>query len=155
MASRAEIPWELLAACDWMQTNARPSRSPVYGEKLGTVNWDGTAYQTKSAALARCASDLIYLSHKIYGIDLTARQALSVRELAQVFAAFRWGGLLQVHHCSAMAFPYSVQGLTAQHLNMRWPEINAKTAADKPGARFREPFGAVPVMLILDYPAVL
>ena len=44
VASFRGISWQLLAACDWMQCEARPRRSPVYGERLGTVNTDGTVY---------------------------------------------------------------------------------------------------------------
>jgi Mannosyl-glycoprotein endo-beta-N-acetylglucosaminidase len=154
VADRGGISWELLAACDWMQCQARPRYSPVHGEKLGTGNPDGTVYRTKSAALAQCASDLIELTGAVYRIDLTARRRLSVRELANVFAAFRWGGLLRVHGISAMELPYSVAGLTAQHLKMRWPDINEPHAPDKPGTRFRLPFGAVPVVLSLGYQAV-
>jgi hypothetical protein len=89
----------------------------------------------------------------VYGIDLIGRRHLSVRDLASAFAAFRWGALLKAHHTSAMEFPYSVAGLTAQHLNMRWPKIDERNAPDKPGGRFRMPFGAVPVMLGLNYEA--
>jgi hypothetical protein len=78
---------------------------------------------------------------------------LSVRDLANVFAAFRWGALLKARRISAMEFPYSVEGLTAQHVKMRWPDIDGD-APDKPGTRFRMPFGAVPVVLGLNYPAV-
>jgi flagellum-specific peptidoglycan hydrolase FlgJ len=154
VASRAGISWELLAACDWMQCQARPRYSPVHGEKLGTANPDGTVFRTKSAALVQCASDLVELADAVYVIDLTVRRALSVRELADTFAAFRWGGLLQVHAISAMEFPYSVAGLTFQHLKMRWPDINDPRAPDKPGRRSRIPFGAVPVVLSLGYRAV-
>jgi hypothetical protein len=154
VASRTGISWELLAACDWMQCQARPRYSPVYGEKLGTANPDGMVFQTKSAALIQCASDLVELADAVYVIDLTVRRALSVWELANTFAAFRWGGLLQVHAISAMEFPYSVAGLTSQHLKMRWPEINHPRAPDKPGTRFRMPFGAVPAVLSLGYLAV-
>ena len=52
-----------------------------------------------------------------------------------------------------MEFPYSVAGLTVQHLSMRWPNIDEPQRPDKPGARFRKPFGAVPVVLSLHYPA--
>ena len=69
-------------------------------------------------------------------------------------AAFRWGGLLKLHDISAMEFPYSVEGLTAQHSKMRWPDIKEPNAPDKPGTRFRLPFGAVPVVLCLGYPAL-
>ena len=154
MAGRTGIGWELLAACDWMQCQARPRYSPVHGEKLGTVNPDGTVFRTRSAALAQCASDLIELAGAVYLTDLTGRRALSVLELANVFAAFRWGGLLEAHGISAMEFPYAVAGLTAQHLKMRWPDIDAPYAPDKPGARFRLPFGAVPIVLSLGYRAV-
>jgi hypothetical protein len=154
VAGEAGIRWELLAACDWMQCQAEPRLSPVHGERLGTVNADGTVYRTKSAALAQCASDLIELAEAVYLIDLTQERSLSVRELANVFAAFRWGGLLQAHGISAMEFPYSVAGLTAQHLKMRWPDIADRHAPDKPGTRFRMPFGAVPVVLSLGYRAV-
>ena len=154
VASRTGISWELLAACDWMQCQARPRYSPVHGEKLGTSNPDGTVFRTKSAALVQCASDLVELAAAVYVIDLTMRRALSVRALASTFAAFRWGGLLQVHTISAMEFPYSVAGLTSQHLKMRWPDINDPRAPDKPGTRFRMPFGAVPVVLSLGYRAV-
>ena len=115
VASHSGIRWELLAACDWMQCKAQPRYSPVHGEKLGTVNSDGTVYRTKSEALAQCAGDLIELAMAVYWIDITARRPLSVRDLAKVFAAFRWGGLLKLHDISAMEFPYSVAGLTAQH----------------------------------------
>jgi hypothetical protein len=154
VASRAGIPWQLLAACDWMQCEARPRRSPVHGEKLGAVNLDGTAYRTKSAALEQCAYDLVDLAAGVYRIDLTGPGDLSVSELALAFAAFRWGGLLKQHHTSAMEFPYSVAGLTIEHMNMRWPNIDESHTPDKPGARFRGPFGAVPVVLSLNYPAI-
>ena len=153
VASHAGIRWELLAACDWMQCRARPRYSPVHGEKLGTENPGGTIYRTKSAALERCADDLVELARAVYRIDLDVPGQLSVRDLANVFAAFRWGRLLKLHHTSAMEFPYSVAGLTDQQVNMRWPNIAEPNAPDKPGARFRMPFGAVPVMLILNYPA--
>jgi flagellum-specific peptidoglycan hydrolase FlgJ len=153
VASHSGIRWQLLAACDWMQCQAQPRYSPVHGEKLGTANADGTIYRTKSEALAQCASDLIELAMAVYWIDITARRPLSVRDLAKVFAAFRWGGLLKLHGISAMEFPYSVEGLTAQHVKMRWPDVKDRNPPDKPGARFRMPFGAVPVVLSLDYPA--
>jgi hypothetical protein len=153
VASYSGIRWELLAACDWMQCQARPRYSPVHGEKLGTVNPDGTVFRTRSAALAQCASELIELADAVYLIDLPEGRALSVPELASVFAAFRWGRLLEAHGISAMEFPYSVAGLTAQHLKMHWPDIDNPYAPDKPGARFRLPFGAVPVVLSLGYRA--
>ena len=147
--------WKLLAAADWMQCKADHRYSPVQGEKLGTVNADGTSYRTKTAALAQCATDLIELSSAVYGIDLTARRPLSVRELAAAFAAFRWGALLKRHGVSPMEFPYSVAGLTVAHQKMHWPPINDPRAPDRPGARFRQPFGAVPVLLSLGYPATV
>jgi len=147
--------WKLLAAADWVQCKADPRYSPVQGEKLGTVNADGTSYPTKTAALAQCAADLIELSSAVYGIDLTARRPLSVRELAAAFAAFRWGALLKRHGVSPMEFPYSVAGLTAGHQKMHWPPINDPGAPDRPGTRFRQPFGAVPVVLSLGYPATV
>jgi len=153
VAGQTGLPWQLLAACDWMQCEARPRYSPVHGEKLGAVNADGTAYRTKSAALEQCADDLIDLACSVYGVDLTARRRLSVTDLASAFAAFRWGGLLRQHHTSPMEFPYAVAGLTVQHLNMRWPNIDERHTPDRPGARFRRPFGAVPVVLSLHYPA--
>ena len=155
VAGRAGIRWQLLAACDWMQCHADHMHSPVNGERLGKVNPDGTVYQTKSQALAQCASDLIYLAGAVYGLDLTARRALPVRALADVFAAFRWGGLLKRNGVSAMEFPYSVAGLTEQHLKMHWPVIGEPDAPDKPGSKFRGPFGAVPVLLSLSYPALV
>ena len=154
VASQSGIRWELLAACDWMQCHAQPRYSPVQGEKLGTVNADGTVYRTKSEALAQCAGDLVELAMAVYWIDITKRRPLSVRDLAKVFAAFRWGGLLKLHGISAMEFPYAVEGLTAQHLKMRWPNVKDPNAPDKPGTRFRMPFGAVPVVLSLGYPAI-
>ena len=155
VASHSGIRWELLAACDWMQCKAQPRYSPVHGEKLGTLNPSGTIYRTKSAALEQCADDLVELARTVYRIDLTARADLSIRDLAKVFAAFRWGGLLQLHHTSAMEFPYSVAGLTVQHIHMRWPNIDDPNAPDKPGARFRMPFGALPIILGLHYPATV
>jgi flagellum-specific peptidoglycan hydrolase FlgJ len=153
VARQVGLPWQLLAACDWMQCEARPRYSPVHGEKLGAVNADGTAYRTKSAALEQCAYDLIDLAGSVYAIDLTTRRLLSVTDLASTFAAFRWGALLRQHHTSPMEFPYSVAGLTVQHLTMRWPRIDEPHTPDRPGGRFRRPFGAVPVVLSLHYPA--
>jgi hypothetical protein len=155
VASMVGIPWQLLAACDWMQCEARARYSPVHGERLGSVNRDGSVYRTRSAALAQCADDLILLARAVYGIDLTARAPLSVLDLANVFAAFRWGGLLKLHRTSALEFPYSVAGLTSQHMHMRWPNIDETEAPDKPGGRFRRSFGAVPVVLGLHYPATV
>jgi hypothetical protein len=153
VANQVGISWKLLAACDWMQCQARPGYSAVHGEKVGTVNADGTVYLTRSAGLRQCADDLLRLAGSVYGIDLTARVCLSIADLANVFAAFRWGRLLQTHQTSAMEFPYSVAGLTAQHLHMRWPRIPEAPAPDKPGGRFRRPFGALPIVLGLHYPA--
>ena len=155
VASHSGISWELLAACDWMQCEARARYSPVHGEKLGALNRDGTSYRTKSEALEQCAEDLVELAETVYGIDLTAPVPLSVNDLANAFAAFRWGGLLRLHRTSAMEFPYSVAGLTPQHTRMRWPNIADPNAPDKPGSRFRRPFGAVPIMLSLNYPATV
>ena len=155
VAATTDGSWKLLAAADWMQCKADPRYSPVQGEKLGTVNADGTSYLTKTAALAQCAADLIELSAAVYGIDLTARRPLSVRELAAAFAAFRWGALLKRHGVSPMEFPYSVAGLTATHQKMHWPPITDSGAPDRPGSRFRQPFGAVPVVLSLGYPATV
>ena len=155
VAGTCGISWKLLAACDWMQCEAHPRYSPVQGEKLGTVNADGTVFRTRSEALTQCARDLVTVAGTVYQIDLTVPVELSVLELARVFAAFRWGGLLRLHDTSAMEFPYSVQGLTEQHAHMRWPKIAEPNAPDKPGARFRRPFGAVPVVLSLNYPATV
>jgi len=155
VAARFGIPWQLLAACDWMQCQAQPRYSPVHGEKIGMPNTDGTVYLTKSEALAQCASDLVGLTAAVYGIDLTRAPALSVRELADAFAAFRWGALLMRHRVSAMEFPYAVAGLTPQHLKMHWPVINEPDAPDKPGGKFRQPFGAVPVVLSLNLPVTV
>jgi hypothetical protein len=138
-----------------MQCEARSGYSPVHGEKLGTINPDGTCYTTRSAGLEQCADDLRDLAWSVYQIDLTERRPLSVGDLASVFAAFRWGQLLVVHRTSALEFPYSVAGLTVQHLHMRWPKIAEPEAPDKPGTRFRRPFGAVPIVLGLGYPAVV
>ena len=52
-----------------------------------------------------------------------------------------------------MEFPYAAKGLTEQHQKMRWPDIDEPHAPDKPGTRCRMPFGAVPVVLSLGYPA--
>ena len=155
IASQTGISWKLLAACDWMQCQAQPQLSPVHGERLGTLNADGTAYATKSAALAQCATDLIELAFAVYGIDLTVPRRMSVRELADVFAAFRWGGLLRRHRVSSLEFPYSVEGLTEGHMRMRWPAVNEPNAPDKPGTKFRMPFGAVPVVLSMGYRATV
>jgi hypothetical protein len=155
VASHSGISWELLAACDWMQCEARARYSPVHGEKLGAVNADGTTYHTRSEALEQCAEDLVELAETVYRIDLTAAGPLSVRDLANAFAAFRWGGLLRLHRTSAMEFPYSVAGLTAQHTRMRWPKVADPNTPDRPGSRFRGRFGAVPIVLSLNYPATV
>ena len=155
VASYSGISWELLAACDWMQCEAKGRYSPVHGEKLGAVNADGTSYHTKSEALEQCAEDLVELAEAVYGIDLAAAAPLSVWDLANAFAAFRWGGLLRLHRTSAMEFPYSVAGLTPQHMRMRWPKIADPNTPDRPGSRFRKPFGAVPIVLSLNYPATV
>jgi len=152
VAAGTGVSWELLAAADWMQCEADPRRSPVHGEKLGTRNGDGTCYPVRSAALARCAADLLSLAAAVYDLDLTAPH-LPVRDLAAAFAAFRWGALLKRHKVSPMEFPYSVAGLTSAHLKMHWPKIDDPGAPDKPGSRFHGPFGAVPVVLSLGYPA--
>ncbi|MBO0821240.1 MAG: glucosaminidase domain-containing protein [Nocardiopsaceae bacterium] len=155
VAGRAGISWKLLAACDWMQCQSDPRFSPVHGERLGAANRDGSVYATRSAALARCAADLIELADAVYRIDLTVPRPMSIRSLAEVFAAFRWGGLLDAHGVSAMEFPYSVAGLTAAHARMHWPAIDSKTVPDRPGSKFKPPFGAVPVVLGLRYPATV
>ena len=148
VARHRAIRWELLAACDWMQCEAQPRYSPVDGQKLGPI------HRTKSQALEQCADELIKVASDVYQIDLTAQPYLCVPDLAEVFAAFRWGELLKLHRTSAMEFPYSVAGLSDQHFSMRWPNIDEPKAPDKPGSRFRRPFGAVPVMLALQYPAM-
>jgi flagellum-specific peptidoglycan hydrolase FlgJ len=155
VAATTGSSWKLLAAADWMQCKADPRYSPVQGEKLGAVNADGTSYPTRTAALTQCAADLIELSFAVYGIDLTARRPLSVRELAAAFTAFRWGALLKRNGVSPMEFPYSVAGLTTAHQKMHWPPIDDPGAPDRPGSRFRQPFGAVPVVLSLGYPATV
>jgi flagellum-specific peptidoglycan hydrolase FlgJ len=153
ICGRSGLRWELLAACDWMQCETRAKYSPVHGEKLGTQNPDGTVFSTRSAALEQCADDLIRLAYAVYRIDLTAPGPLSVRDLAYSFAAFRWGGLLKQYHTSPMEFPYSVAGLTVHHTRMRWPNLPEPNLPDKAGGRFHMPFGAVPTVVMLNYPA--
>jgi len=155
IAGQSGISWKLLAACDWMQCQAQPHLSPVHGERLGTQNPDGTVYTTRSAALAQCCADLLELALVVYGIDLTVPRRMSVQALADVFAAFRWGGLLRKHRVSSLEFPYSVEGLTEGHAKMRWPAIDEPNAPDKPGTRFKMPFGAVPLVLSLNYRATV
>ena len=155
IASQTGISWKLLAACDWMQCQSQPHLSPVHGERLGSLNTDGTVYTTKSAALAQCAADLIELAFAVYRIDLTIPRRMSVQQLADVFAAFRWGGLLRRHRVSSLEFPYSVEGLSEGQVRMRWPAISEPNAPDKPGTKFRMPFGAVPVVLSLNYRATV
>jgi hypothetical protein len=38
---------------------------------------------------------------------------------------------------------------------MCWPRIDEPGAPDKPGARFRPAFGALPIIVSLDYPATV
>jgi hypothetical protein len=38
---------------------------------------------------------------------------------------------------------------------MRWPRIPDPNTPDKPGSKFRRAFGAVPVVLSLEYPAIV
>ena len=68
VATHADIPWKVLAAADWMQCEARSGYSPVHGEKLGTVNLDGTSYATRSAALEQCADDLRDMAWWVYRV---------------------------------------------------------------------------------------
>ena len=83
VASSSGIRWELLAACDWMQCEARTRYSPVHGEKLAARNTDGTIYRTKSEALAQCADDLVDLAAAVYQHRPDPPAAtLSVRDLA-------------------------------------------------------------------------
>ena len=76
MAGRTGIGWELLAACDWMQCQARSRYSPVHGEKLGTVNPDGTVFRTRSAALAQSSSSVII------GTVVNASLAINARSIS-------------------------------------------------------------------------
>ena len=142
--------WRHATGCS--ATRSRGSRRCT-GRSWVRRNPDGTVYRTKSEALEEVAANLVGLAALVYGINLRQRLILSVRDLANVFAAFRWGGLLKSHRISAMEFPYSVKGLTAKHVKMRWPDIG-EDAPDKPGTRFRRSFGAVPVVLGLSYPAI-
>ena len=129
----AACPQNQAAGCSWSRTRLgaataagcgttrSPGSAPPGPAALLAGAWREAGYRqagrdgvpTKSAALVQCASDLVELANAVYAIDLTVRRALSVRELADTFAAFRWGGLLQVHAISAMEFPYSVAGLTS------------------------------------------
>jgi hypothetical protein len=38
---------------------------------------------------------------------------------------------------------------------MHWPAVHEPNAPDKPGGKFKQPFGAVPVVLSLKYPATV
>ena len=96
VATQTGVRWELLAACDWMQCEAQPRYSPVHGERLGHEECRRERVPDKAEALMQCADELIDLAWAVYHIDLTAGRALSVRSLASVFAAFRWGGLLRL-----------------------------------------------------------
>ena len=94
-------------------------------------------------------------SSGVGGGRLVFGPAAPLVSVADAFAAFRWGELLMRHGVSAMEFPYSVAGLTEQHLKMHWPVIGEPDAPDKPGSKFRGQFGAVPVLLSLNYPALV
>jgi len=83
---------------------------------------------------SRCRHRVSHRSHRAGG---------AVRPGLANVSRLSLGGLLKLHNTSAMEFPYSVQGLTDQHTSMRWPRSPNRTP-DKPGAKFRRRFGAVP-----------
>src|SRR5262249_61969145 len=103
VAACTGVAWQLLAAIDWMECKADPRYSPVAGEKLGSLNPDGTCFATKSQALAQCATDLVQVSAAVYGIDLTTRRPQSVRGLAAAFPPSRWAAPLPRHRASPRA----------------------------------------------------
>ena len=72
--SHAGIPWELLAACDWMQCEARPRYSPVHGEKLGAVNPTAPSTAPSRRRWNSAPTTCVDLAGSVYGIDLTARR---------------------------------------------------------------------------------
>lgn len=151
VAGEAAIAWELLAVADWLQCKSRRRFSPVFGERLGTVNGDGTVYDTREDALFRCAQDLTVLPYKVYGVDITDPRPLTVVGASKVFASFRWGGILRQHRVPATLFPYAMEGLTADHEGMRWPDADG-LVPDKPGSKFGQKFGALALLLHLGYP---
>ncbi len=156
VGSQRGVGWQLLAACDWMQCKARPGYSPVHGERLGTFNADGTIYHTKSEALAQCADDLVALAGTVYHIDLTDRGRAVHPRSGQRVRRVPVGRAAEASTTPPRwSSPTRWPGLTVQHLNMRWPKIDDPNTPDKPGGRFRRPFGAVPVVLSLHYPATV
>ena len=152
VASRSGIRWQLLAACDWMQCQARSRYSPVYGEKLGAVNAAEPVPHQSEHWPVRERPDRLALA--VYWIDITARRPAVRPRPGQGLRRVPLGGLLKLHGISAMEFPYSVAGLTEQHVKMRWPDIKDPQRAGQAGTRFRPPFGAVPTALCLGYPAI-
>ena len=55
VADSVGLSWELLAACDWMQCQARPRYSPVHGEKLGPSTTTAPSTGPGRQALGQCA----------------------------------------------------------------------------------------------------
>ena len=155
VAGTCGISWKLLAACDWMQCEAHPRYSPVRGEKLGTVNADGTVFRTKSEALTQCARDLIArCRHRLP--DRSDRAGGAVRPgTGQGFRGVPLGRPAQAARHLGHGVPVLGPGPHRPAHQHALAQNRRADAPDKPGARFRRPFGAVPVVLSLEYPATV
>lgn len=136
--------WQIVAALDWMQYHSRS-----FGrDKLGTTNQDGMSYGTREEAVLTAATHLVTATNRFYQVNL-ADPHLTIEQLAQAFAAYRWGGRLVAHDISVWDFPYSVAGLSNSMTRMSWPKIPGAPE----GGRYDSPYGAVAIAMHMGHPA--
>jgi len=129
-----------------------PGRLTLAGhvETLGTVNPEhGLTGQVRSLGAVR-ARALVELGRRRYMIDLRlAFWSLSVSSTVQR-GSRRSGGRCSAHGVSALEFPY-LRGPDLPSALNALAHIDDPCAARQAGARFRLPFGAVPVVLTWAY----
>jgi flagellum-specific peptidoglycan hydrolase FlgJ len=138
----------VVAALHWVNTHGDLNQSGILeGEPLGNTEFD-----TPQAALAFAAKRLHRVSEAVYGVHL-GQSHLTVRQLAQAFAAYRWGSALRdaSHPVTALRLPYATKGLSHDLRSLGWPKI--------PGApehgQYPHSHGALAVAYHLGYPVVV
>ena len=125
------VPWTLLAAVDYRESNNDPQRSALSGEPIGDPNPDNPATTTTSKldSIERAAEHIKAMASSVYGLELTA--ASPAEDVKSALLAYNRGSIYKNAGVGPDASPYVMNQLDAARTDMTWPSIPGEPLAGR------------------------
>ncbi|MFP5319467.1 MAG: CHAP domain-containing protein [Acidimicrobiia bacterium] len=125
------VPWTLLAAVDYRESNNDPDRSALSGEPIGEANPDNpsTVTSSKLDSLERAGNHLKAMASSVYGVELTPSSP--TEDVKAALLAYNRGSIYKQAGASWDLSPYVMNQFDAAHTDMVWPAIAGEPLAGR------------------------